>query len=157
MSEPRIKPGYTLIEVLVALAIVGVILGITIPVARSWQELSRLREPAQKLYALVHQTRSDSFNESWIYTIRLQRDRFAVYRSGTQEAIDEYPLPENTRYQLKPWLSDQWLTPDVYEWVIAPLDLLEPLSFRFQRGDQQIEQTYHPVTAQIVDETLFIP
>lgn len=157
MREPRIRPGYTLIEVLVALSIVGVILGITIPVAQSWQEMSRLREPARKLYELVHQARSDSFNESRVYTLRLGQDRFSVHIPGIRETVTEYRLPDDTRYQFKPWLATQWLTPDYYEWVVSPLDLMEPLSFRFQRGDQHMEQTYHPVTAQVVDETLFVP
>lgn len=151
------KPGYTLIEVLVALSIVAILLGVSIPVAYSWQELAKLRTPAQKLYDLVNQARSDSFNESRIYTLRLRKDQFEVYPHGESEPVDSYSIPEGTSYLFKPWLATDWQTPEFYEWVISPFELLEPLSFRFQRKDQYVEQTYHPLTANIADKTLFVP
>ncbi len=153
----RCQSGYTLVEILVALAIIGVLLGTAIPVIDSIRESSRLQEPAQKLYGLLHESRSTSFNENRTLVLRLHEKGFALYQPGQEQPLQHYDLPEDTRYLFKPWLARNWLTPQGYEWIITPFDLAEPLSFRFERGEQYLEQTYHPLTAEIIDESLFIP
>ncbi len=155
--KQRCQRGYTLIEILVALAIVGVVIGTAIPVIGSIRESAQLQAPAQKLYELVHEARSTSFNDNQLLLIRLHEDGFSLYRPGEEKPLQSIALPEDTRYRFKPWLAHSWMAPQDYEWRITPFDLSEPLSFRFERGDQYLEQTYHPLTAQIVDESLYIP
>jgi prepilin-type N-terminal cleavage/methylation domain-containing protein len=155
--KQRCQRGYTLIEILVALAIVAVVIGTSIPIIGSIRESAQLQEPAQKLYTLVHEARSRSFNENQRLLIVLQKDGFSLYSNNDEKPLQKISLPEDMSYFIKPWLARDWIPPADYEWRITPFELSEPLSFRFERGDQYLEQTYHPLTAQVIDESLYIP
>ena len=78
MNPNTPRRGYTMIEIVVSLAIIAVIAAMAAPAIHGWSELARLREPADELARLVHQARARAFVENQKYLIVLDGKFFSL-------------------------------------------------------------------------------
>jgi prepilin-type N-terminal cleavage/methylation domain-containing protein len=71
---PRTRSAYTLLELLLALAVIAVLAGVTIPSALRMYADSKLSDAAEKVRNLVGQTRLHAINTGNQYQFRYEKD-----------------------------------------------------------------------------------
>ncbi len=158
LSWPR--RGYTLVEVVLALAVVAVVAGLAVPALRGWSELTALRGPADALARLAHQARARAFAENQKYLIILDDKSFSLRAASAKDGapdLEQVPVPPDFVCTVKGVGQRDWEPLHGRTWVFAPGDFAEPLSLRFQRRDQVLTQHYDPLSAMVADEEVFVP
>jgi prepilin-type N-terminal cleavage/methylation domain-containing protein len=64
------KKGVTLIELMVVIAIISILIGISFPLFSSWMKKYSLESDTQKIYATLTQYRQRAFAEKKVFTIQ---------------------------------------------------------------------------------------
>lgn len=73
-SPPRLRSAYTLLELLLALAVISVLAGVTVPSALRMFADSKLSDAAERVRNLVGQTRLHAVNTGEQYQFRFEKD-----------------------------------------------------------------------------------
>lgn len=124
----RQVPAFTLLEMIVVLAIAALIIGIGAGAVMQWEESTSLREAARKAEGVIMQAKSSSVNATEAQMVNLEEladgMRLDVRRAG---AADFVPA------------AGQRLR-------VIPGGLCEPLSLRWQHKGARITATPDPLT-----------
>src|SRR5262245_50421572 len=67
----RSERGFTLMEILVAVALIGIISGMTIPKYSSSNQINTLWTNSERIGALIRQTRLKAISQNSTYEVRL--------------------------------------------------------------------------------------
>lgn len=144
-------PGYTLLEVMLSMAIVLVFLVAVVPVSTGLLQEGRLRDPANQLETMARRARNLSIIEESSYRIVLGKDSMRLLsETGIEKA--NYTFSDSIDFLWKSWGDKDWKEVASKDWRFLSTGLCEPLSVRFQLGDSVLIQNYNPLTAAVRKE-----
>lgn len=149
--------GYTMIEIVVVLAIMATIIGVAIPLSSGFMREQRLRDPVRELLILAKTARTEAMTTGRATGVVFGKKGFGLLRPGAEEPTDTYTLPRGMSYTIVPFGSEKASKPDGQTWIFQPSGLCEPITFRLVEDDAWIEITFDPLTANISDEGYNIP
>ena len=164
-SNPR--RAFTLIEVALAMFIVVLVIGIGLPFATGMGHQAELRNPASELKTLALTARRRAVTQQKTVEILLENRRYllrdAVISDSTSRAsiaperdkkeIDSYTLPKSVTYLVKRWDETKFAATADARWRFLPTGLCEPITVHFSRGEDFLEFSFNPLTAQTEDES----
>lgn len=149
--------GYTLIEIVLVLAIMALIIGATIPLSSGFRREQRLRDPVRELLVLAKTARAEAMTTGRATGLVFHKEGFGLLRPGAEEPTDVFHLPARMSYTLTPFGMEKPLKPDGQTWVFQPTGLCEPITFRLQEGEAWIQVAFDPLTADLAEESYNIP
>ena len=78
------KKGLTLIEIIIALALVGIILGMTVPLYTKWKKRTLVESDTKKIYSIIQTYRMKAFTEKKSFVIKLenQNKKLNIYEGN---------------------------------------------------------------------------
>jgi type IV fimbrial biogenesis protein FimT len=79
-------PGWTLVEVLVALAIAGLLSGFAMPAMRDWIAMQTMLNEARRLTDSLHLARSEAIKSGYRVNVCKSKDRLHCTKAGGWEA-----------------------------------------------------------------------
>ena len=113
--------------------------------------------------------------------LKLQRDRMEIIEASQRRGIQmddqatidprittamqgmlfsaQYQLPENLDYRIRFWNDTDWLEMEFgafRRWVFQPSGMCEPMRIQFQYDYAFFEVEFHPMTADVKDETSWV-
>jgi len=98
--------GYTLIEMIVVVAILGILLGIVAVPGRDWMDRSRVEGQTKQMYADLMNARVNALKNKRFYFVTLGVKQYSVYEdtpngNGTLDLVaDQVVMQKSTRYAL---------------------------------------------------------
>lgn len=161
----KASAAFTLLEIVLGLFIVMLIAGIAIPLAGGLGSEAILREPADALKKLAITARRAAVTERRSYEIILDNDRFVLRMAPPGDAEDtelrdsqilqEYQLPRAVKYAVKRWDQRDFGRRTDARWTFLPTGISEPVTVRFDRGEDWLQFSFNPLTALAEDETYY--
>lgn len=178
--------GFSLIEIVVVLGIVGIMFGTAIMMVSSPQQEAKIREAHNEIEDLARQAREMSFSYQQPFVLELREGEVLMrpYASPEQRIVDD--LSESSEDQLsglRELESMKWprvvrLDPEyelwvlrwgqqhfnlvegevVERWIHTPNSPCEPVTIKLvsRDGNSLLSRKYHPLTAVASDEELEI-
>ncbi len=101
--------GFTLIELVTVIAIIGIVLGIAAVSAQDWVARYKVEEQTRKLYADLMNGRTSALQNNVYYFVTLGSNQYAVYEDtdpapagdeNLDTTKDTQVLQQSTQYQL---------------------------------------------------------
>lgn len=150
--------GFTLLEIVLVLAIVSLLVGAAVPEIASMMLAEKLKEPARELEAMAITARCNALAEQRPYRIILQKDGFRLERLSGEKSgvISEFRLAEDLTFEMASWPDEKWGQPQNHVWYFPPTGLCEPIRVMFRKGDSYFMQKYSAVTGWNQEESFFI-
>ncbi len=104
----REKKGFTLIEVLISMAIFGVLIGIASIYARDWVDRYKAAGQTRQMYADLMNARVSAMQKNRIFFVTLAANQYAIYQDtnpgpdgdGILDGLDTRVLQTTTQYAL---------------------------------------------------------
>lgn len=143
----RRAPGYTLFEILLALGIVAVLLGIAVPmVSNSFQE-SEAESVSKLVEQTVKATHSAALETGEAKLLGLD-DRGLVSRSP---GIPGAELPKGWKLQVRRFTETRFRRPERGEtWEINGAGICEPITLKLSGEEESVVLQFVPLTAQVL-------
>ena len=157
---PRLR-GFTLFEILIAIAVAAVLLGAGLYSTRGVVEEERLRGPIRALEALAQTARSRAVLGGVACAIRFGPGRADLHEippgSDPSEALAQPPadsllIPADITLALQPWGAPEWIESPAFLWLFRPTGLSVPVRVRLTRGESWFEGVFNPLTADLEEE-----
>jgi len=167
--------GMTLLEIALSLLILGVVFGTAIPLSMELFNRHPLEDHVNEFSDFIQISMIESAERRQTRIFRFEEDRiiasqFYVEAKGPDlgffnQTIDEETeestkkddnvllLPEETKYVIRLWPSDQWLKPEGQAWRIPPDGLILPLSIKWEAGESWMAASIDPLTGALSDVT----
>jgi len=149
--------GYTLIEIVLVVAIISLLIGVAIPLSSGFTREQRLRDVVRELLVFAKTARSEAMTTGRTAAVIFDKEGFRVLRAGDEEPSEMFELPEGMSYVIIPYGGEKPLRPDGQRWVFQPTGLYEPITFRLEHNDDWMEVAFDPLTAGISEESYSIP
>ena len=139
--------GYTLFEILLALGIVAVLLGIAVPmVSNSFQE-SEAESVSKLVEQTVKATHSAALETGEAKLLGLD-ERGLVSKS---QGIPGAELPKDWKLQVQRFTETRFRRPERGEtWEINGAGICEPISLKFGGKEESVVLQFDPLTAQVL-------
>lgn len=180
-NDPRQRCGFTLIEIVIVLAIIGVITGSSIAAMMLTSSERKLRNVSSDVELLAKKARTAAILSQTPYAIEFRSGGVrlmplsqaseterttalgnsiggeAVESSGNRAIHEEISIDPDIKLSLRRWNTSEFIVPDdesVPIWRFDPDGLSEPITVRFTLGNSYAQDTYHPLTAAIADSEL---
>jgi len=153
---PRTQ-GYTLIEIVLVVAIIALLIGVAIPLSSGFTREQRLRDVVRELLVFAKTARSEAMTSGRPAAVIFDKEGFGVLRAGDEEPSDVFDLPKGMSYVIIPYGEEKPLRPDGQRWLFQPTGLCEPITFRLEHQDDWMEVAFDPLTAGISEESYSIP
>ena len=91
------EKGFTMIELMITMVILGVLLGLAIPGFSRWLPNYRLRGATRDLYSTLQFTKSGAIKERAEWAVRFTgTGSYEVWSSGSNRVWDGYSAPNDT-------------------------------------------------------------
>lgn len=149
--------GYTLLEIVLVVAIIAMIIGVAVPMTSGFMREQRLRDVVRELLVLAKTARADAMTTGRASAVIFGKKEFGLQRPGDEEPSEVVSLPAGMSYVLLPFGAEKAVRPDGQRWVFQQAGLCEPLAVRIEEGDAWMEVSFDPLTASIDDESYHIP
>jgi type II secretory pathway pseudopilin PulG len=148
--RPRREGGYTLFEVLLALGIIAILLGLTVPLITNSWSASPSEEIAQTIEKCVQEAHNKAVETGEARRLRLSESGL-VGENGMASA----PLPKGWTLQVRRFTENRFRKPQRDEfWGFNGSGICDPLELRLASKDESIVLKFDPLTALIItDET----
>ena len=149
MGLPRTRAAYTLLEVLLALGVVAVLLGITVPFLADTFGRSPGEETADAIAKEVQSLRNSALEKG-------EARQFAVFENGLQPEIDSVEavwLPKGWKLEIRRMTESKFRKPAKNErWSFNGAGICEPVTFRLSGPKEAVELLFDPLTGLVIDE-----
>ena len=93
-SDTTKAKGFTLIEVMCVITIVGLLMTLTIPPFARFIDSSRLRGASSELMGDIHFTRSLAMARRRTYRIEFQASRYRIIEDSTNDVVRTRTMPQ---------------------------------------------------------------
>ena len=149
MGRPRSRGGYTLLEILLALGVVAVLLGIAVPyMAESFGKTSG-EETADAMAKAVQGVRNSALEKG-------EPRQFSVFENGLKPEIDSVEavwLPKGWKLEIRRMTESKFRKPAKKEmWLFNGAGICEPVTFKLRGPKETIEILFDPLTGLVIDE-----
>ena len=140
--------GYTLFEILLALGIVAVVLGVTIPMLMNSFGATESEQISQSIEKLAQETRRSA--EEMGETRRLQIRETGIYAGKGVQSLD---LPRDWRLKIKRFTDNRFRKPEKLEfWEFNSAGICDPIEIQLVNQNTSFVLQFDPLTALIVEE-----
>ncbi|WP_316346863.1 prepilin-type N-terminal cleavage/methylation domain-containing protein [Desulfuromonas acetoxidans] len=122
--------GFTLVELLVTIAIFGILLGFAIPATKGWRENAADKEVAREILTWYRQARSEAVTNSQLYTVTLNLDtQTLTHFNGDVMDLSRADIEAHTA-------AEVWKTSGLYSVTFYPKGSCSiPLFIRVNKKD----------------------
>ena len=149
MGLPRTRAAYTLLEVLLALGVVAVLLGITVPFIADSFGKSPGEETADAMAKAVQSVRNSALEKG-------EARQFAVFENGLQPGSDPDKavwLPKGWKIEIRRMTESKFRKPARNErWSFNGAGICEPVTFKLRGPKETVELLFDPLTGLVIDE-----
>lgn len=147
-TEPRrTRWGYTLFEILLALAIVAVLLGISVPLVMESMQESELEMAGTMLEETALAAHSSALETGVAKRIGLE-DRGLVSKAP---AVPNGRLPDGFKLQVRRFTESRFRRPGLGEyWEFNGAGICEPIALRIVGEKESAVLQFDPLTAQVI-------
>jgi len=149
VPSPRTRTGYTLLEVLLAIGVIAVLMGITIPYFGDSFGKTAGEEIADNIANAVLSVHSHAIEKS-------EARRIAIQENGLFADIESVPpvrLPKGWKLAIRRMTDPRFRKPEKNEfWGFNSAGICEPLTLRISDGKESLEMTFDPLTGLVVEE-----
>ena len=149
MGLPRTRAAYTLLEVLLALGVVAVLLGITVPFIADSFGKSPGEETADAMAKAVQSVRNSALEKG-------EARQFAVFENGLQPESDPDKavwLPKGWKLEIRRMTESKFRKPARNErWSFNGAGICEPVTFKLRGPKETVELLFDPLTGLVIDE-----
>jgi prepilin-type N-terminal cleavage/methylation domain-containing protein len=155
------EKGFTLLEMCIVIFIIVLFLGISVPSLSSILAEQRLKEPAQQLQLFAKTARRQAVDEQHLFQIVLSDKEYQLNsittdpKTGKNKVVPvlNYKIPAGITFKVQRWNLQTLKKPENEQWFFQPSGILEPIHVRFQNNKSWEEFSFHPLTANVQDET----
>ena len=170
------KPAFTLMEIVVVLFILVTIMGAATMYLFKADDETYLKEVSGELEAYAREAQNLAIMQNETYRLVLTENTLELFKSQANTAsspslgvfvpeketpLKSYRFPDDKlRWSIKRWGGSALLFPTQkapFVWVFAPEGFVEPIQVEVSRDKAYLRQDYHPLTASVVEEELYIP
>jgi type II secretory pathway pseudopilin PulG len=149
VPRPHRTGAYTLLEVLLALGVVAVLLGISVPYLAESFGKSPAEEKADEIAQVVQAVRSGAMEQG-------EARRIALFGNALVPETDSLPpvrLAKGWQLEVRRMTESKFRKPEKHEsWGFNSAGICEPLTLRIVGGKDFLEMAFDPLTGLVVDE-----
>ncbi len=149
MGLPRTREAYTLLEVLLALGVVAVLLGIAVPYLADSFGKSPGEETADEMAKAVQGVRNSALEKG-------EARQFAVFENGLRPETDPDKavwLPAGWKLEIRRMTESKFRKPAKNEmWSFNGAGICEPVTFKLRGPKETVELQFDPLTGLVIDE-----
>jgi len=149
VPRPNRRGAYTLLEVLLALGVVAVLLGIAVPYLAESFGKSPAEEKADELARAVQAVRSAA-------TAQSEARKIALYGNALVPDADSLPsvrLAKGWSLEVRRMTESKFRKPEKNEnWGFNSAGICEPLTLRIVSGRDSLEMAFDPLTGLVIEE-----
>lgn len=141
LQLPSLRDGFTLLEVMIALALVAVLLTIAIPYMRDSFGQSQSDHISEAISTLVEETRAAA--------LKAHESRYIDFNDASFHQL----FPPGWKFQLER-ASDQKFHPpaSAERWEFNGEGICDPLSLRIQGAGQMLTLKFDPITGEVLHD-----
>lgn len=156
-SGARRLRGYTLLEILMVLAIIALLVGAAVPMITGFSREQRFRDVMRDLLILAKTARTEAMTSGRATEIIFAPKAFGLRRPGEEEPSDVSKIPSGMKMALRPLGEERPQKPDGQRWIFQPTGLCEPITVILTEGDAYLEVDFDPLTAGMAEERYNFP
>lgn len=149
MGVRRTSGAYTLLEILLALGVVAVLLGISVPYFAESLGKTPGEEAADAMAKAVQGLRNSALEKG-------EARQFAVFENGIQPEIDSVDavwLPKGWKLEIRRMTESKFRKPAKREmWTFNGAGICEPVTFKLRGPKETVELLFDPLTGLVIDE-----
>ena len=149
MGPRRTRGAYTLLEVLLALGVVAVLLGIAIPYFAESFGKTPGEETAEEMAKAVQGVRNSALEKG-------EARRFEVFENGIRPEIapdGAVWLPKGWKLEILRMNESKFRKPGKREtWTFNGAGICEPVTFKLRGPRESIELLFDPLTGLVINE-----
>ena len=149
MGLRRTRRAYTLLEVLLALGVVAVLLGITIPYFAESFGKSPGEEMAEEMAKAVQCVRNSALEKG-------ETRQFVIFENGLKPETDSASavwLPKGWKLEIRRMTESRFRKPAKREtWTFNGAGICEPVTFKLRGPKETVELLFDPLTGLAIDE-----
>jgi len=153
------QSAFTILEIVMVLAITVLMLGMAMPAMSGMLKGEQLRAPARELEAMAITARCNSLAEQRPYQILITPTGFQL-ESPTEKSgnrvLGKYTLPAGVTFEVASWPEEKWAPPKERIWYFSPSGICEPIRVMFRKDDSYFSQKYSAITGWDQEESFFI-
>lgn len=174
----KVRRGFTLIEIVMVLAIAGIVMGGAVALMVSSSDERTLRNASGEIELMAKRARTIAILHQTPYALEFRQGvvrllplaqagihekatfksrAMAAPAAGAADESRQFNLDGGLDLLIRRWNSEEWLATakdSVHVWRFDPDGLCEPVSVRLSLGKSWSEDTYHPLTATIRESQL---
>jgi prepilin-type N-terminal cleavage/methylation domain-containing protein len=158
--------GFTLIEIMVVLGIIGLLVGIGMYGAKFYEESQKIHKPIDELKVLAKKAWHRSVTEQRDWEIVISKNSLELRPKqaalaedqrfftegdkalGRGDGVEFVPLKdEEASLAVRRFGEEQWFDPRPDYWVFKQSGICEPLMFRVERRGHWVEVRFDALTA----------
>jgi len=149
VPRPNRTGAYTLLEVLLALGVVAVLLGISVPYLAESFGKSPAEENADEIAQVVQAVRSGAIEKGEARRIAL----FGNALVPDTESMQPVRLAKGWRLEVRRMTESKFRKPEKNEsWGFNSAGICEPLTLRIVGAKDSLEMAFDPLTGLVIDE-----
>ncbi len=141
--------GYTLLEILLAIGVIGILLGFTVPLIGGSFGPSPGEEAQEALSRSAAAARREALRDG-------EPRRLQILERGLSSELDAIPratLPDGWTLQLRRLTETKFRRPGTNEiWEFSSAGICEPITFLMGDGLESVTITFDPLTALVVPD-----
>lgn len=149
MGPLRSRRAYTLLEVLLALGVVAVLLGITIPYFSDSFGKTPGEEASDAFGKAVQSVRNSAMEKG-------EARHIGLFETGIHPEMDSVPevrLPKGWKLEVRRMTDSRFRKPAKKEvWTFNGAGICEPVTFKLRGPKETVELLFDPLTGLVIDE-----